>query len=109
MQASEPRKLRIDLLEPRSPGCHVKPPEGVTVTALESRVLNGPMREVAFWCFIYIAPKALDLGINVLGNYVYDRARAWKAKRIKVNGREAKDDAELRRIIEEEIEIGKND
>ena len=83
------------------------PPEGVRVSGLRSEPINGPTPQDIAVFFLVTVPSGI--AINVFSNWLYERIRNHRADRFRVQGREPKDQADLERIVREEIKVGKND
>jgi hypothetical protein len=102
------QEIRIDLLSPK--GMMVifpHPPGGVQVTGLRSDAFNGPTGgEVAVF-FLVTVPSGIAL--NLLSSWLYERIKNHQAKRFKIQGIEPKDKDDFDRIVQEQLEIGKND
>ena len=102
------QEIRIDLLSPK--GMMVvlpRPPEGVQVTGLRSDAFSGPTGgEIAVF-FLVTVPSGIAL--NLFSSWLYDRIRNYQAKRFKIQGIEPKDKDDFDRIVQEQLEIGKND
>ena len=81
------------------------PPDGVRMTGLRSDPTNGPIGDSLF-VLVEVAGK---IAPGIIARWIYDRIVQYDAKRVAINGREPKDDADFERIVAEEIDIGKND
>ena len=102
------REIRVDLLSPKSPMVFLPPPpHGVRVSGLRSEPFNGPTPQDIAVFFLVTVPSGI--AINVFSAWLYERIRNHRADRIRIQGREPKDQADFERIVREEIEVGKND
>ena len=97
-----------------------KKPDGVNVSGLVSktfntgedthgRLLDRAERAITSEVWTLTVSIARDVVLGAVGSWLYDYLKQYRAKRIRVNGREAANDDELKEIIRKEIEIGKND
>ncbi len=101
-------QIRIDMLSPKMPMVLLpRPPEGVRVTGLQSEPFNGPLTHDVVVFFVVTVPSGI--AINMFSNWLYERIRNHRPDRFRVQGRQARDQADIKRIVQEEIEIGKND
>jgi hypothetical protein len=102
-----PMRLEVELLEPAMVRPMAPKLEGVTVGGLQGRAQNGPMPND--WWFVLPIEVAVNLATSVVGSWLYEYLKQYRAKRIRLNGREPVDEADFQRIFREELEIGKND
>ena len=97
-----------------------QPPQGITISGPMSEGKRGMGSEVTFYVLVgvyLVGPLVTELAKETVKAIAVDAAKKWlieffakhKAKRISINGREAKDQESLERLISDEIDIGKND
>jgi hypothetical protein len=100
------KQIRIDLLQPIPKAVWLpRPPDGVRVGGLRSEISNGPIGDSLF----VLVDVGKDVAIALFTSWLYDHIKEYRAKRIRINGREPSDRADFERIVADELEIGKND
>ena len=84
----------------------VKKLEGVTVSGLVSDPQNGPTGEALVHLTVEVA---IGISAELVSPWLAEYLKHYGAKRVRINHREPMDEAELKRIVIEELETGRND
>jgi hypothetical protein len=114
------REIRVDVLGANPQAFLLyrgTAPAGVKIGPLRSEVMNTvSAREVALYFLVtiqfvqpFVQDVAKDAAKKLAVDWFVDFISKIKAKRIRIDGHEPKDQFELERIASEKIEIGKND
>jgi len=100
----EPRRLRVELLNPLLIRSGVEKLEGVTVSGLRSDPRNGPTDEALVHLTVEVG---ISVSAHLVSPWLAEYIKQYGAKRVKINHREPVDEADFKRIVIEELEIGR--
>ena len=114
------REIRIDVLGANPQAFLVyraTAPAGIKIGPLQSEAMNTISGKELALCFFvtielikpFVQDVAKDAAKKLAVDWFVEFIAKIKAKRIRIDGHEPKDAAELERIASEKIEIGKND
>jgi hypothetical protein len=102
----EPRRLRIELVDPLLIRSGIEKLEGVKVSGLRSEPRNGPVDEALVHLTVEVA---ISLSAHLVSPWLAEYIKQYGAKRVKINHREPLDEADFRRIVVEELGERKKD